>query len=192
MICAVIFDCFGVLAEDGWLPFKRKYVGQNKRLAREIADLGKQNEHGMIDNRTMAESVARLLGVPTERFLSATGKRVPNEELLEYIATELKPDYKIGLMSNANYDVVHKLFTPAQARLFDASVLSYESKMVKPNPNMYKLIAERLEVEAAECVFIDDQERYAEAAASEGMKALVYDGNLDRMRRRLGELLAVG
>ena len=37
---AIIFDCFGVLAEDGWLPFKRKYIGDNLELMQTISDLG--------------------------------------------------------------------------------------------------------------------------------------------------------
>jgi HAD superfamily hydrolase (TIGR01509 family) len=174
MIKAIIFDCFGVLAEDGWLPFKRKYIGENQELAQAVTDLGKQNDYGMIGNNTYFAEAAKLIGVEEKQLREAVDKQVPNEDLFTYIKTELKPHYKIGLMSNANYDVVSKLFTPEQAGLFDASVMSFESRLVKPDPRMFQLMADRLGVEMHECIFIDDVERYCDAAEALGMTAIVY------------------
>lgn len=182
MIKAVIFDCFGVLAEDGWLPFKRTYIGSNTVLAQQVADLGKQNEFGIISNEDYFRATAELIGVEQQLLKDAVGRRVPNTELFEYIAT-LKPAYKIGLLSNANYDVTAKLFAPSQAVCFDASVLSYESHLVKPDPRMYELIAARLGVEPDECVFIDDQDRYAEASEDVGMVGIVYASPAELIQR---------
>lgn len=174
MIKAIIFDCFGVLAEDGWLPFKRKFIGDNAELARDVADLGKQSDYGMIDYESHLEQVAELVGVSRGELSSALGRKMPNEELFDYIKNELKPRYRIGLMSNANYDVTRELFTPEQAGLIDASVMSFESRMVKPDERMYMLMAERLGVEPAECIFVDDQERYCTVAEYLGMRGIVY------------------
>ncbi len=174
MIKAIIFDCFGVLAEDGWLPFKRKYIGDNEELAGQISDLGKQNEFGIISNDEYFKTAAVLLSTEEHLLKDAVGRRVPNPELFDLIQNKLKPKYKIGLLSNANYDVVQDLFTPEQSALFDASVLSFEAQLVKPDPRMYKLITERLHVEPADCVFIDDLPRYAEAAEDVGMIGLTY------------------
>lgn len=177
MIKAIIFDCFGVLAEDGWQPFKRKYIGDNEELALAVADLGKQSDYGFIDYSSHLEQVAELIGVSIGELSSALGRKVPNEELFEYIKTELKPKYKIGMMSNANYDVLNQLFTPDQAELFDASVMSFESKMVKPDRRMFELMASRLGVDMEECVFIDDIERYCVAAEQYGMKTIFHIDN---------------
>lgn len=174
MIKAIAFDCFGVLAEDGWLPFKRKYIGDNNELAQTISDLGKQNDYGMVTNDEYFEQVSELIGVEPKQLRDAVGRRVPNEELFEYIKTKLKPKYKIGLLSNANYNVVQDLFTPEQANLFDATVMSYESKLVKPDPKMFQLMAERLGVRWDEMVFIDDVERYCVAAEQLGIASILY------------------
>lgn len=175
MIKAIIFDCFGVLAEDGWLPFKRKYIGENAELAQAISDLGKQNEYGMVTNDEYFRQVADLIGVDEETLKQAVNRRVPNEELFDFIKKELKTKYKIGLLSNANYDVVHELFTPEQAALFDASVMSYESKLIKPDRRMFDLISVRIGVPLEECVFIDDVERYCVAAEEFGMMTILYE-----------------
>lgn len=174
MIKAVIFDCFGVLAEDGWTPFKRKYIGDDKELADQMVDLGKQNEFGIITNDEYYATASELIGVEERTLRDAVGRRVPNLELFEFIKKKLRPAYKIGLLSNANYDVVHELFEPEQSELFDGTVLSFESKLIKPDPKMYRLMAERLGIVTEECVFIDDQTRYAEAAEDVGMVALTY------------------
>lgn len=187
MIKAIIFDCFGVLAEDGWLPFKRQHIGNDAELAEEIADLGKQNEYGMITASEYIDQAAQLMQVDAAELRQATSKRQPNEVLFTLIR-ELKPRYKIGLMSNANYDVVHELFEPEQAALFDASVLSYESKLVKPDPRMYALMCEKLGVEHEECIYIDDIERYCTAAELLGMETIAYE-NPTQTQKELAGLL---
>lgn len=174
VIKAIIFDCFGVLAEDGWLPIKRKYIGNNTALAQEVADLGKQNEYGMIDNETHLHKMAKAMHIDPEELRFALGKRVPNEELIDYIKTNLKPRYKIGLLSNANFNVLTDLFTHEQAQLFNASVMSYESRLIKPDRRMFELIAGRLGVMCNECVFVDDVERYCVAAEIYGLRAVYY------------------
>ena len=177
MVKAIIFDCFGVLAEDGWMPIKRKYVQTNSVMEQDIADLGKQNEYGFIDNVTHLTKMADLMQVDRAILGRALNTRVPNQELLDYIATRLKPHYKIGLLSNANYDVLGDLFSPEHVKLIDASVLSYESRLIKPDRRMFKLMAERLDVEIQDCVFIDDQERYCVAAEALGMRAIYFRSN---------------
>ncbi len=174
MIKAVVFDCFGVLAEDGWLPFKRRHIGNDTELAEQVADLGKQNEHGYISTDEYFRKASELIGVDQVLLRDAVGKRAPNEELFEYIATHLKPRLKIGLLSNANFDVKVEIFEPAQSRLFDASVLSYESKIIKPDPRSFELIASRLGVAITDCLFIDDVERYCAVAEDLGMQSIVY------------------
>jgi epoxide hydrolase-like predicted phosphatase len=177
MIKAIIFDCFGVLAEDGWMPLKRKHIGDNAVMAQEVADLGKQNEYGMIDNETHLHQMAEIMGIDSEILRKALGVRVPNEELFDFVVKELKPYYKIGLMSNANFDVTKDLFTPNQAAVFDASVMSFESRLIKPDERMFDLMATRLGVRWDECVFVDDQERYCEVAERLGMRGVVYSDN---------------
>lgn len=188
MIKAIIFDCFGVLAEDGWMPLKRKYIGSNTKLADEVADLGKQNEYGMIDNETHLIKMASLMGVNSEELRRALGIKVPNEDLFDYIVQELKPHYKTGLLSNANFNVLTDLFTPEQAAIFDASVMSYESRLIKPDERMFDLMAERLGVGRQECVFIDDQERYCVEAEALGMRAIYFRSN-EQCQRDLAAIL---
>ncbi len=188
MTRAIIFDCFGVLAEDGWLPFKRKYIGDNQKLAQEVADLGKQNDYGMIGINDYFKIASAKIGVDEQLLREAVGRQVPNTELFDYIRKSLKPKYKIGLLSNANYDVVSQLFTPDQAGLIDASALSYEARLVKPDHRMFELIASRLGVELDECVLVDDLERYCTEAEALGMKSIIYR-DLESFQKDISKIL---
>lgn len=188
MIKAIIFDCFGVLAEDAWLPFKRQYIGDNIELANQVGDLGKQNEYGLIANDEYFAQTAELISVDEATLREVLGRRVPNEELFAHIRTELKPKYKIGLLSNANYDVTKELFTPEQAELFDATVMSFECKLIKPDERMFQLTADRLGVLPDECLFIDDVERYCVAAEEFGMQTILYE-DIIKLKPQLAQLL---
>ena len=71
----------------------------------------------------------------------------------------------------------------------DVIVYSHESGAAKPDPSIYRLICERLEVEPADAVFVDDHERAVEAARAVGMSAVRFRDN-DQVIAELEALLA--
>jgi HAD superfamily hydrolase (TIGR01509 family) len=172
MIRALIFDCFGVLAEDGWSPFKRQYLS-DPALARRVAAVGKAVDEGQASYDEMIHQTAHIAGVEEAVVRVAVERKVPNELLLALI-TRLKPAYKIGMLSNASYNVTAFLFEPEQSALFDATALSYELGLTKPDLAMYQAIAYRLQVPVAECLLVDDQARHCAGAIDAGMQAVEY------------------
>jgi HAD superfamily hydrolase (TIGR01509 family) len=189
MIKAVIFDCFGVLTTEGWLPFKAKYFGANKELDRQAGDLNKQANAGLISHQKFVEAVAELANVTPRQVYAAIDVNVANEKLFDYITETLKPRYKVGLLSNAAANWLRELFDARQLALFDAVSLSYEAGFIKPYSKAYELIAEQLEVNADECVLVDDQERHCTGAREAGMQAIVYK-DFEQVRDELERLLA--
>lgn len=174
MIRAVIFDCFGVLTTDGWLPFKRKYFSGNPQLEEEATNLNKRTDAGLATYEDFVRDIAELAHVPLAEASKAIEHNVTDDELLTYVAEELKPHYKIGMLSNAGANWMDRLFSKEQIALFDAIALSYETGVVKPDARAYRIITERLGVTPDECVFVDDQERYCTAAREAGMQAIWY------------------
>ena len=173
MIRAIIFDCFGVLAADGWSPFKRQYLADpDKALA--VAKIGKAVDEGERSYEDMISETARIANVTEQVVRVAVEHKVPNEELFSYISSTLKPKYKIGLLSNASYNVLKHLFTAEQVTVFDATALSYEIGLVKPSLEMFQAIAARLGVRPEECVLVDDQARHCAGAIAAGLQAIEY------------------
>lgn len=174
MVRAVVFDCFGVLTTDGWVPFRRKYFDADPELAREAIDTGRQANAGLISYDDFLERVAGLAGVSASEARHTIDSNHPNTELFDYIRGELKSTYKIGLLSNAGADRLEVLFGRENLQLIDSTSLSYETGFVKPDERAYRDIAGRLGVDPTECIFVDDQPHYCRAAEAAGMRAVVY------------------
>lgn len=174
MIKAVVFDCFGVLVNDGWLPFKQKYFGHDSALAQEATDSNKAVDAGLISYDDFITQVAELAGIEKHAAHTEIEQNPADTMLLDFIKNELKPSYKIGMLSNAGADWLRDLLSPDQLALFDATALSFELGMIKPEAGCYTTIADRLSVDPSECVFIDDQVRYCDGAVATGMRAIHF------------------
>jgi putative hydrolase of the HAD superfamily len=174
MIRAIIFDCFGVLASDGWLPFKEKYFGGNKELYEKVTKLNQDIDGGLSSFDNFIRKVSELAGISEGSARGQIENNIPDEKLFEYISKELRPKYKLGMLSNAAANWLDVIFLPEQVKLFDAIALSYDIGVIKPNKEAYQIISDRLNTPINECLFIDDQERYCEGALLAGMKAIHY------------------
>src|SRR5665213_1964546 len=118
MTKAIIFDCFGVLATEAWLPFKAKYFGHDPELISEVNDISRQADSGLISREEASKATAKLAGITPTEFKRAIDRNVPDEELFTYIR-ELKTKYKLGLLSNIADDYLHTIFEPGHLALFD-------------------------------------------------------------------------
>jgi epoxide hydrolase-like predicted phosphatase len=100
-----------------------------------------------------------------------------NTELIEY-ARRLRPRYRTGIVSNS--------FVGAREReqaaygledLVDEIIYSHECGMNKPDPRIYALACDRLQVEPAQLVFLDNYEPCVEGARQAGIHAVLYQNN---------------
>lgn len=78
-----------------------------------------------------------------------------------------KAGLRTALVSNAD-----GLIDPGLPELFDAVVLSGVVGVAKPSPEIYRLTARRLEIEAEDCVMVDDLRRNVDGAVEAGMVGL--------------------
>ncbi len=187
-ISAIVFDCFGVLVSEGWLPFKHKYFDSDPDKFEEATNMQKRADAGLTDHAAFVKNVAALAGIDPEQAHSEIDNTVTDNALLEYIAT-LKVNYKIGFISNASQSWISEFFTPDQASLFDAVDISSETRLLKPDPRAFEHIAEALDTPIDECLLIDDQAGYCDGARAVGMQAITYVGLGDlkkELNHRLG------
>jgi len=184
MIKAIIFDCFGVLTTDGWLAFRHKYLQEGSAVEEDASEFNRQSDAGMISHDEFIERIAKLVGIGREQAMMVVDGHARNDQLFEYIRDELKPHYKIGLLSNVSANYMDELFEPWQIELLDAMTFSFELGAVKPDPLMYENIAAKLGVSPKECIFIDDREGFAEGARRVGMQAVWYQSN-DQLKREI-------
>lgn len=172
---AIIFDCYGVLVGTGFWNVYRRLGGDPAKDAVFIENwLNKTNLAGPTPVE-MNQIMADHLGVSLQEYQEAFRKdELPDEELFEFIRTELKPKYKLALVSNATGDSVRRKIPADRLALFNEVLISGEVKMLKPDPELFQLALDRLGVIAEETVFVDDHEPYIEGAKSVGLQTILY------------------
>ncbi len=63
----------------------------------------------------------------------------------------------------------------------DKYVVSSSVHLAKPEPAIYQLLLSKYNLNACECIFIDDRKDNVDAAISLGMSGIVYPGTADRL-----------
>jgi epoxide hydrolase-like predicted phosphatase len=184
-IKAVIFDLGGVLVRTEFpevrqqleqrLGFPRGTLGQTVWGGEdwEMAQIGR------ISYEEYWRRVGDALGLSTEQEIVGfrreyfSGDRV-DEELVSLIK-ELRLRYKIGLLSNAPDRLGLWLDEEWGIKdLFDSVVYSAQVGVAKPDPSMFHLSLDELDVTPSEALFIDDYSRNIDAALALGILAIRF------------------
>jgi putative hydrolase of the HAD superfamily len=195
---ALIVDFGGVLTTNVFESFRAFSEAEGldpdavRKLFRERGeglDLLRQLERGELTVDDFSERFGPLLGVRetngmVERLFA--GVRA-DERMVDAVRRVRASGKPTGLISNswggASYDRV------VIDDLFDAAVISGEVGLNKPEPEIFRLGAERVGVPPEECVFVDDLRENCEGAEAVGMTAILHrgaEGTVPELERLLG------
>jgi len=91
---------------------------------------------------------------------------------------ELYGRYKLAILSNANWSEEELAMEIAERNgrpeLFDAIITSATAGFAKPDPAIYYLVLERLNLTADSCIFTDDLAEFTAAAARLGFHSFTF------------------
>jgi putative hydrolase of the HAD superfamily len=178
---AVLFDFGGVLTTPVWDSFG-EFLRREGLHPDAIKNLFRHDPEALADLRGL-ETGALTEGEFEQKFGRRLGLEDP-EGLIDSMFAGMKADQTMvaavremrgaglltGLISNSwstsHYD------RDLLAELFDTAVISAEVGLHKPQPEIYRLTAERLEVSPEECIFVDDLRENCEGAEAVGMTAV--------------------
>lgn len=169
--------------------FRDKFFADDPEKHRLALDLMGQQNLGTLTYKDLIEQVAKLAKVSEGTVQEYMDENKANEPLFDYIRKELKPKYKIAMLSNAGDNWLKELFEQKDIKLFDEVVLSYSVGYIKPDPNIYLLTAKRLKLEPEQCVFVDDNAGHCSGAREVGMKAILYE-DFPQLKTDLQKLLS--
>jgi putative hydrolase of the HAD superfamily len=196
---AVLFDFGGVLTTSVWDSFSSfcRTEGLDpdsiKNLFRTDPEALKDLrglETGELSETDFEATFGKRLGLqnPDGLIDSMFAGMKPLDSMVDAVRQIRASDLLTGLVSNswstAHYD------RELLAELFDVTVISAEVHLHKPQPEIYRLAAERLEVEPAECVFVDDLKENCDGAEAVGMTAIRHRDPADTIAR-LTELTGI-
>lgn len=98
-----------------------------------------------------------------------------NDELIAYMAGLRDRGLRMAMLTNnvREWEARWRAMLPVDD-IFELVVDSAFVGMRKPDPRIYQLTCDRLGVQPAECVFVDDIEVNCDAAAALGMRAIQF------------------
>ncbi len=198
MIKTVIFDIGNVLVDFSW-----RQMFEQKGLAGEILD--------RVAKATVLSSVWCEIdrGIWNyEEVLDAFAKQdkeIENEirrVLFDTHGIVTKRDFAIpwiidlkeqGLQVLVLSNFGEKVLTDCQDAMdflsyTDGGIISYREHLLKPQPEIYKLLLERYHLIADECVFIDDLQVNVEGAKAQGIHGIIFEG-YEMTKKKLIEVI---
>lgn len=192
MIKAIIFDWGGVLIKDPTeeiAAYCAKKLGVNKnKLIRLHKEFQPDFERGALTEKELWKKTCKRLDVaePKNPHLWTDAFRCYYSENKKVIALarSLKDrEYKLGFLSNI--ELPGKKILDEHKRsydFFDAFVLSFEEKTIKPEKRIYKIMLDRLRVKPDEALFIDNNKDNVNGARKAGIKSILFR-NYSQLKR---------
>ena len=169
------------LDADAFVNLVRDERGEARRLLRSV-------ETGGMTEAEFGDRIGALLGVEeTEDLVNRLfGGMRPDYAMVEAVRRARAGGVRTGLVSNSigagRYD------RSQFPELFDGVVISAEAGVHKPQPEIYRLGAERIGLPPEECVFVDDLRENCDGAEAVGMTAVLHrgaEGTLPELERLL-------
>ncbi len=185
---AIVFDCFGVLYVDVSKAYRAEFPDTRARLQA----VDEASDRGLISREQYYAAVGDIIGRPYAAVRADFQREhTINKAAVGYIIHELKPHYKIGLLSNVGRDWIQDFFDEHQLHeLFDAVVLSSTEGILKPDVEIFRRTAKRLGVRPEACIMIDDTPANCDGARAAGMQAILYE-DFEAMKQALQQALTI-
>jgi epoxide hydrolase-like predicted phosphatase len=179
---ALIVDFGGVLTTNIWAAFgsfcEREGLERDTVLAlfrddSEALAMLRGLETGELPDAEFEQGFGQLVGVANHEGLIARmfSDLRPDDAMIAAVRAARAGGVRTGLITNS-WGL--GIYDRAPMDLFDATVISGDVGLHKPQPEIYTLACERLDVEPADAVFVDDLRENCEGAEAVGMTALLH------------------
>lgn len=165
---AVIFDLWQTLvpwsveASDRFYERMADAIGVDRRRFREAWVDGRQGrEIGPIADHLRELFTALGIDGDLEQLMSmrlewTKGSLVPRPDALGTLDELRRRDYRLGLISVCSQEVSRVWEDTSLGDKFDVTVFSCDVGISKPDPRIYEIACDRLEVDPADCLFVGD------------------------------------
>lgn len=191
MIKNIIFDMGMVLLDFCWREHFEN-CGLSSDVIEEIADVsvrhpiwnefdkGIEKKDAIVDRIVAMKPQYETEIRKVLDYFPAMIKKYPyTDELIDCLKNN---GYKVYILSNFPEDTyVNGQDVLDFINKVDGQIISYMHKVIKPSEEIYKLLLETYNLNAEECVFIDDKKENVEGAKALGIKGFVFTSYSDLM-----------
>jgi beta-phosphoglucomutase len=180
---AVIWDLDGTLIDSSayhWEAWQTVMTSENFSLTYEdfVADFGKRNDEilrGRLGSDLSESDISRLSLLKEEKYrqMIASKGLTLSPGALYWLARLKKDGWKQALGTSAPRGNIDAVFSALDVEQYFQVVMSSEEvSKGKPAPDIFLAAAEKLEVEPAHCIVIEDAPAGVEAARQAGMQSV--------------------
>ena len=195
MIKNVIFDIGNVLTDFRWAEFladKGFSEEEIRRIAKAsvLSPVWPELDRGVWSfEEVMAGFVKNDPGMEEEfhrAYDDMTDIVTIRDYAIEWIKSLKKQGFSVYYLSNFSQKIEKECEKALVFRKeMDGGILSWKDKLIKPDPEIYKLCLTRFGLKPEESVFVDDTAVNVEAANELGIHGIVF-----RSREQVGQKLA--
>ncbi len=195
MIRNIVFDIGNVLAAFRWEDYIRYDLGYPEEVVKTFGerfivhplwdefDLGARETDDIIaDMKATVPEYRDEVNAFFERITDIV-ETYPYSRI--WIQGLKQRGYRVYLLSNYPRRTfrIHEHEKFDFVDLIDGKVVSGFECLSKPDPEIYRLLLERYQIKAEECVFLDDRQVNIDAAVRLGMQGILFTGYEDASRK---------
>jgi len=116
---------------------------------------------------------------------------IPEIDGMKELVARIKTEYgvKILLLSNISHYFADHANEVEALKDFDGFVFSARIGIVKPSHEIFDYLCKKFEITPSETVFVDDNRSNIEGANSFGIHGYLFDGNVEKLKCYLDEIL---
>lgn len=180
---AVVFDIGGVLEiiDDSIFPgpWPARLGLSEEELASRLLPVAEEGAVGAVTELQTYDRWRHLLGLDDAALAEFTDDcwrwyvGTLDRPLADWFAAQ-RPQRRTGILSNSGPGAREHERLHGFEEITDDIVYSHEVGLVKPDPRIYALTAERLDVRPHEVLFLDDVEGHVSAARAAGWHAVLH------------------
>lgn len=198
MITTIIFDIGNVLADFAWEAHFKSFGFGDEAVSRIAAATVRHPLWNEYDIGKMSDEELAAAFVANDPEIEADIRKVlsdfttivtRNDYAIPWIEALRGAGYRCLYLSNFSRRA-HKECAAALDFIphMDGGILSYQEEVIKPMPEIYRLLIDRYGLNPEECVFLDDTPRNLEGAAKFGIHTIHFQSQAQAME----ELRALG
>lgn len=181
----VVFDIGGVLID--WNPrhlYRKLFAGDEDAMEHFLAtvctaewnlqqDAGRSWADGVAERIAAFPQYADLITAFDQRWIETVRDRIPGTRaLLSGLIERKVPVYSITNFSREKFPLAQARFP--ELTQFAGVIVSAHEHLIKPDPKIYRLLLDRYNLRAEQCLFIDDIAKNVDGARAVGMHAVQF------------------
>lgn len=197
---AILFDFDGVLTIDKYGSDSiLRYLDKNTDVPLEVLKteyykINKGLLYGQYTHKDIWNEYCRNIGTDVDyQILIDSFINTPLDNGMISIVKQLKEKYLIGMITDNKVDRIETILNyNCLTDLFDVVTVSAQCKCGKNDRRIFDITIEALDVEACECIFIDNSETNLIVPNEMGIHTVLFDDekrDLNKFKMKLSGLL---